>query len=42
VLAWLYAAQGLVFTAFLFVVYGLVAVAGFIEWLKTYQDQIAA
>jgi nicotinamide mononucleotide transporter len=39
VLAWLYAAQGLVFTAFLFVVYGLVAVAGFIEWLRTYRQQ---
>lgn len=41
VLAWLYAAQGLVFTAFLFLVYGLVAVVGFIEWLKTYRLQSA-
>jgi nicotinamide mononucleotide transporter len=39
VLAWLYAAQGLVFTAFLFIVYGLVAVAGFIEWTKAYRRQ---
>jgi nicotinamide mononucleotide transporter len=39
VLAWLYAAQGLVFTGFLFLVYGLVAVAGFIEWFKTYRRQ---
>jgi nicotinamide mononucleotide transporter len=41
VLAWLYAAQGLVFTAFLFLLYGLVAVVGFIEWLKTYRLQSA-
>ena len=39
VLAWLYAAQGLVFTAFLFLVYLVVAAAGFIEWLKTYLRQ---
>jgi nicotinamide mononucleotide transporter len=39
VLAWLYAAQGLVFTGFLFLVYGLVAAVGFIEWLKTYRRQ---
>jgi nicotinamide mononucleotide transporter len=37
--AWLYAAQGLVFTAFLFVVYLVIASAGFIEWLKTYRRQ---
>ena len=41
VLAWLYAAQGLVFTAFLFMVYLVIAVAGFIEWLKTYRRQTA-
>jgi nicotinamide mononucleotide transporter len=41
VLAWLYAAQGLVFTGFLFLVYGLVAAAGFIEWLRTYRHQKA-
>jgi nicotinamide mononucleotide transporter len=41
VLAWLYAAQGLVFTAFLFLVYLVVAAAGFIEWLKTYRRQTA-
>jgi nicotinamide mononucleotide transporter len=41
VLAWLYAAQGLVFTAFLFLVYLVIAAAGFIEWLKTYQRQTA-
>jgi nicotinamide mononucleotide transporter len=39
VLAWLYATQGLVFTAFLFLVYLVIACAGFIEWLKTYQRQ---
>jgi nicotinamide mononucleotide transporter len=39
VLAWLYAAQGLVFTAFLFLVYLVVAGAGFIGWLKTYRRQ---
>jgi nicotinamide mononucleotide transporter len=36
-LAWLYAEQGLVFTAFLFLVYLVIAAAGFIEWLKTYR-----
>ncbi len=41
VLAWLYAAQGLVFTAFLFLVYLVIAAAGFMEWRKTYQRQIA-
>ncbi len=41
VLAWLYAAQGLVFTAFLFLVYLVVAAAGFIEWLKAYRRQTA-
>jgi nicotinamide mononucleotide transporter len=41
VLAWLYAAQGLVFTAFLFVVYLVIAAAGFIEWSKTYRRQTA-
>jgi nicotinamide mononucleotide transporter len=35
----LYAAQGLVFTAFLFVVYLVIASAGFIEWSKTYRHQ---
>jgi nicotinamide mononucleotide transporter len=39
--AWLYAAQGLVFTAFLFVVYLVIASVGFIEWLKTYRRQTA-
>jgi nicotinamide mononucleotide transporter len=39
VLAWLYAAQGLVFTAFLFLVYLVIAAAGFIEWLKIYRRQ---
>ena len=39
VLAWLYAAQGLVFTAFLFLVYLVIAAAGFVEWLKTYRRQ---
>ena len=39
--AWLYAAQGLVFTAFLFLVYLVIAAAGFIEWLKTYRRQTA-
>jgi nicotinamide mononucleotide transporter len=39
--AWLYAAQGLVFTAFLFLVYLVVASAGFIEWLKTYRRPTA-
>jgi nicotinamide mononucleotide transporter len=42
VLAWLYAAQGLVFTAFLFLVYLVIASAGFVEWLKTYRRQTAA
>jgi nicotinamide mononucleotide transporter len=37
--AWLYAAQGLVFTAFLFVVYLAIAAIGFIEWSKTYRRQ---
>jgi nicotinamide mononucleotide transporter len=41
VLAWLYAAQGLVFTAFLFLVYLVIAAAGFIEWLKTYRRHTA-
>jgi len=41
VLAWLYAVQELVFTAFLFLVYLVVAVAGFIEWFKTYRRQTA-
>ena len=39
--AWLYAAQGLVFTAFLFVVYLVIASVGFIEWSKTYRRQTA-
>ena len=37
--AWLYAAQGLVFTAFLFLVYLVIAFVGFIEWSKTYRRQ---
>ena len=37
--AWLYAAQGLVFTAFLFLVYLAIASVGFIEWSKTYRRQ---
>jgi nicotinamide mononucleotide transporter len=41
VLAWLYAAQGLVLTAFLFLVYLVIAAAGFIEWWKTYRRQTA-
>jgi nicotinamide mononucleotide transporter len=41
VLVWLYAAQGLVFTAFLFLVYLVVAAAGFFEWLKIYRRQTA-
>jgi nicotinamide mononucleotide transporter len=41
VLAWLYAAQGLVFTAFLFLIYIVVAAVGFIEWLKIYRRQTA-
>jgi nicotinamide mononucleotide transporter len=41
VLAWLYAAQGLVFTAFLFLVYLVIAAAGFVEWRKTYRRQTA-
>lgn len=40
--AWLYAAHGLIFTAFLFLIYLVVAAAGFIEWLKTYRGQVAA
>jgi nicotinamide mononucleotide transporter len=39
--AWLYAAQGLVFTAFLFLVYLVIAAVGFIEWSKTYRRQTA-
>src|SRR5262249_51035094 len=39
--AWLYAAQGLVFTAFLFLVYLVIASVGFIEWSKTYRRQTA-
>ena len=37
--AWLYAAQGLVFTAFLFLVYLVIASVGFVEWSKTYRRQ---
>ena len=37
--AWLYAAQGLVFTAFLFLVYLVIAFVGLIEWSKTYRRQ---
>ena len=37
--AWLYAAQGLVFTAFLFLIYLGIASVGFIEWSKTYRRQ---
>jgi nicotinamide mononucleotide transporter len=37
--AWLYAAQGLVFTAFLFLVYLVIASVGFVEWSKTYRHQ---
>src|SRR5260370_42423929 len=37
--AWLYAAQGLAFTAFLFLVYLVIASVGFIEWSKTYRRQ---
>ena len=37
--AWLYTAQGLVFTAFLFLVYLVVASVGFIQWSKTYRRQ---
>jgi nicotinamide mononucleotide transporter len=39
--AWLYAAQGLVFTGFLFLIYLVIAGVGFIEWLKTYRRQTA-
>jgi nicotinamide mononucleotide transporter len=39
--AWLYAAQGLVFTAFLFLIYLVIAAVGFLEWLKTYRSQAA-
>jgi nicotinamide mononucleotide transporter len=38
--SWLYATQGLVFTAFLFLLYLVIAFAGFIEWTKTYRHQI--
>jgi nicotinamide mononucleotide transporter len=38
---WLYAAQGLVFTALLFLIYLAIAAAGFVEWLKTYRRQTA-
>ena len=37
--AWLYAAQELVFTAFLFLVYLVIASVGFIQWSKTYRRQ---
>jgi nicotinamide mononucleotide transporter len=37
--AWLYAAQGLVFTACLFLVYLAIASVGFIAWSKTYRGQ---
>ena len=37
--AWLYTAQGLAFTAFLFLVYLVIASVGFIEWSKTYRRQ---
>jgi nicotinamide mononucleotide transporter len=37
--AWLYAAQGLVFTAFLFLFYLVIASVGFIEWSKTFRRQ---
>jgi nicotinamide mononucleotide transporter len=39
--AWLYAAQGLVFTGFLFLIYLVIAAAGFIEWSKIYRGQTA-
>jgi nicotinamide mononucleotide transporter len=39
--AWLYAAQGLVLTAFLFLIYLVIAAVGFIEWSKTYRRQSA-
>ncbi len=39
VLIWLYAAQGLVFTALLYLIYLVTAVIGFVEWLKTYRHQ---
>ena len=39
--AWLYSAQGLVFTALLFLTYLVIASVGFIEWLKTYRCQTA-
>jgi nicotinamide mononucleotide transporter len=39
--AWLYAAQGLLFTAFLFLVYLVIASVGFVEWSKTYRRQTA-
>ena len=37
--AWLYTAQGLVFTAVLFLVYLVIASIGFIQWSKTYRRQ---
>jgi nicotinamide mononucleotide transporter len=37
--AWLYTAQGLVFTALLFLVYLVIASVGFIQWSKTYRRQ---
>jgi nicotinamide mononucleotide transporter len=39
VLIWLYAAQGLVFTAVLYLIYLVLAAIGFAEWLKTYRRQ---
>lgn len=39
VLAFLYAAQGLVFTAALFLLYLLIAAAGFRTWLHSYRTQ---
>jgi nicotinamide mononucleotide transporter len=38
---WLYAAQELVFTALLFLIYLVIAVAGLVEWMKTYRRQTA-
>lgn len=37
--AWLYAAQGLVFTAFLFLAYVVIASVGFSAWSKTFRRQ---
>jgi nicotinamide mononucleotide transporter len=37
--AWLYTVQRLVFTAFLFLVYLMIASVGFIQWSKTYRRQ---